>query len=159
MHDDEQIVPGLRIGRFHLGEAEAALRARLAGAELNEEDRGTVRVIELDNVSLFVEGGVVTQVGVHGDHPARTRDGLRLGMSLREVAGKLVADPHDEVLLLDGVAGLCFTTDEGLGDVDDDDEYSVDEAVVELPGSDRITWIGVYMANEDQPTLVAVELT
>jgi hypothetical protein len=157
MHDDdEQIVPGLRIGPFRLGEAEAPLRARLAGADVKEEDRGAVRVIEGHNVSLFVEDGVVTQVGVHGDHPARTSDGLRLGMTLREVRGTLVADLFDEVLLLDGVAGLCFTTDEGLGDIDD--ETSDEETVLELPGSDRITWIGVYTAT-DEPTLVAVALT
>ena len=154
--NDAQIVPGLRIGPFHLGEAEAALRARLAGAEVNEENRDSVRVLELGDVSLFVEDGVVTQVGVHGDHPARARDGLRLGMTLREVPGKLVADLFDEVLLLDGVAGLCFTTDEGFGDVDDEDLDG--EAVLELPGSDRITWIGVFTAN-DEPELVAVALT
>lgn len=156
MHDDEQIVPGQRIGPFHLGEAEGPLRARLADADVNEEDRDTVRVIEIRNVSLYVEGGVVTQVGVRGDHPAQTSDGLRLGMTLREVRGTLVADLFDEVLLLAGVAGLCFTTDEGLGDVDDEDRD--DEAVLELPGSDRITWIGVYTSN-DEPALVAVALT
>lgn len=156
MHDDEQIVPGLRIGSFHLGEAEGPLRARLTGVDVNEENRDTVRVLELDNVSLFVEDGVVTQVGVHGDHPARTHDGLRLGMTLREVPGRLVADLFDEVLLLDGVAGLCFTTDEGFGDVDDEDLDG--EAVLELPGSDRITWIGVFTAN-DEPEFVTVALT
>lgn len=160
MHDEDDglIVPGERIGPFRLGQPAGPLRARLTDVE--EEDRDGVLVLETRDVSLFVEDGALTQVGVHGEHPGRTAGGLRLGMTLAEVEGKLVADLFDEVLLLDGVAGLCFATDEGLGDIDDADPD--EELVLELPGRDRITWIGVYVAGtgEDEAReFVAVALT
>jgi hypothetical protein len=146
MHDehDEQIVPDERIGPFRLRQPAGPQRARLTDAE--EEDRDGVLVIRTRDVSLFIEGDVVTQVGIHGEHPGRTADGLRLGTPLAEVRGKLVADLFDEVLRIEGVAGLCFTTDEGMGDIDDADHE--EGAVLELPGKDRITWIGVYVDAE-----------
>lgn len=159
MHDDDrQIVPGERIGPFRLRAPGGPQRALLTDVE--EDDRGSVLVIESRDVSLFIEEGLVTQVGIHGEHTGQTADGLRLGMRLDEVRGKLVANLFDEVLQLAGVAGLCFSTDEGLG-VEEDEERSDDE-VLELPGGDTITWIGVYVDggdDDEEQDLVEVVLT
>ncbi|WP_434416885.1 hypothetical protein [Nannocystis pusilla] len=99
---------------------------------------------------------MVTQVGIHEEHPACTAEGLRLGMTLGQVQGRLLADPVDEVLLLEGVAGLCFSTDEALTRAATA-SLERGEPVV-LSRKDRITWIGVVPPENDSPEAVPVRL-
>ncbi|MCY0995187.1 hypothetical protein OV203_49125 [Nannocystis sp. ILAH1] len=155
MGDELQIIPGRSIGPFRLGEPGEPQVALLEG-ERTVEMRGAMRVVLTRDVSLFIEDGVVTQVGIHEEHPACTAEGLRLGMTLGQVQGRLLADPVDEVLLLAGVAGLCFSTDEGLERAATAN-LERGEPVV-LSSTDRISWIGVILPENDSPEAVPVRL-
>ncbi|MCY1007786.1 hypothetical protein OV079_19955 [Nannocystis pusilla] len=155
MGDELHIIPGRSIGPFRLGEPGEPQVALLDG-ERTVEMRGAMRVVLTRDVSLFIEDGVVTQVGIHGEHPACTAEGLRLGMKLGQVQGRLRVDPVDEVLLLEGVAGLCFSTDEGTGRAATAN-LERGEPVV-LSRKDRITWIGVIPPENDSHEVVPVRL-
>jgi len=157
MHESPRIIPGQRIDPFEVGgpgEAQIAL----LDEEHSVEVRGTMRVVKSRDVSLFIEDDILTQVGIHGGHAGRTSDGLRLGMTLDEVEGELLLDPVNEVLLLPGVAGLCFSTD------DDEALARVADAAREegtapvLAREQRIMWIGVHLPEIDSPEAVAVQL-
>jgi hypothetical protein len=154
MIDDHEIVPGERIGPFRLGAPAGPQLERLAAASPVEEVRDDVRVYETRDVTLFVEHGAVTQVGVHGEHPGQTDSGLRLGMTLDEVKGPIFVDTFNEVLVLAGVPGLCFTTDRDLGPLVED---RADDPV-ELPRGDRISWIGVFAPDEEDEEDEIVEV-
>ena len=157
MQDGPRIIPGQRIDSFEVGQPGDAQIALLDG-EHSIEVRGAMRVVKSREVSLFIEDDILTQVGIHDGHTGRTSDGLRLGMTLGEVEGELLLDPINEVLLLAGVTGLCFSTE------DDGELVRLADAVREegttpvLAGDQRITWIGVHLPEIDSPEAVGVRL-
>ncbi|MDC0667011.1 hypothetical protein [Nannocystis radixulma] len=157
MHEDPRIIPGRGIEPFEVGRSGESQIALLTG-EQAVEARGTMRVVKTRDVTLFIEDEVVTQVGIHEEHTGRTSDGLRLGMTLGEVAGELMLDPYNEVLLLAGVAGLCFSTDDDAELGRAADEAREEGAPVVLSRADRIMWIGVHLPEIDSPEAVTVRL-
>ncbi|WAS97318.1 hypothetical protein [Nannocystis punicea] len=153
--DELRIVPGESIGPFRVGEAIEPQLALLTG-DVAVEERGDTRVFTTRDVSLFVEAGLVTQIGIHEEHPGATSEGLRLGMTLGEVEGELLLDPFNEVLLFAGVDGLCFSTGQALEPVA---EAALNEAApAVLSRADRIEWIGVHLREFDSPEAVPVTL-
>lgn len=155
MEEQLRIIPGQCIGPFRVGEPAGPQEALLEGAgAVVLEQRGDMRLVHSRDVTLFIEDEVVTQVGIHDEHPGRTAEGLGLGVTLGEIDGVLLLDPVNEVLLLEGVEGLCFSTDEEREAVAEVEEGR--PAV--LPQAARISWIGVLPREIDSPEAVPVRL-
>lgn len=149
--DDQEIVPAEGIGADRLGDSFAAARARLP--ECDVEERGTTRVLHTRDKSLYFDNDLLTQIGIHHQHPGRTADGLRLHQTLAEVRGELVLDAGNGVLLLAGVPGLCFSLAQDLLPL-----AGERPKVLVLPASATITWIGVFRPEDADEPLVRVRL-
>ncbi len=156
MLDDDLIVPAERIGPFKVGELGEPQIALLNSVIQDEEERGGVKVITTRDVSLFIEHHILTQVGIHGNHPAKTGEGIRLHMKLSELKESLLLDVYDEVLVFDGVPGLCFDVDVDLTPIATAVRESLDP--VELPSEATIEWIGVFVADDVSDATVPVTL-
>lgn len=156
MLDDDLIVPAERIGPFKVGELGEPQIALLNSVIQDEEERGGVKVITTKDVSLFIEHHILTQVGVHGSHPAKTNDGIRLHMKLGDLSENLHLDVYDEVLVMEGTVGLCFDVDVDLTPIATSVRESLDP--VELSRDATIEWIGVFVADDVSDSTVPVKL-
>lgn len=147
------IQPGESIGPYRLRMKEAD--ALELGEGWQRESRGQMTLHQLPNVTLFVEGGVVTQIGVHGDADVAGPNGSSVGAPLYELTGKLCVDVFEGVLLFEGVRGLSM--DVANLDVAELCEDAYVGGIVELPKAAVLSWIGVDL-EDIEPSVASVQL-
>jgi hypothetical protein len=133
MNIDAPIVPGKAAAGIVLG----SLVADFISAERPDSVRQlySCDVFEYPNFKIWADPqtGAIVQVAVSGGYTGSTANGLRLGMTLREVAEKIGRPYEDDedCLLIEGMPGLELETSawkrkysESFGDFDPDAEVT-----------------------------------
>lgn len=120
---DEAIVPGIRIGEYHLGERVEKITELLEQKKVSYSvvPLGSVEKLVTDGLSFWVTDGRISQITATEGFGGRINGVIGVGSTLRqaeECLGRIREGEYDIVIVyeLEGVPGVCF-------ELKDDDEF------------------------------------
>ena len=131
------IIPGQSIGNFHLHDTEQEIISKMEGT-YKKEERCSSYVYRSDSIMVWVDKKtkeayqIAAGKGFHGYF----KDGITIGSKLCDL--KRMGNVFEEneiipVIMIEGIAGICFEMED---DSSQDDEDDWDEK--------RIAWISVF---------------
>ncbi|MBA4601714.1 hypothetical protein [Thermoactinomyces mirandus] len=115
-----EIIPGVRIGKFYIGENVDILKKKLSGRVDIEKGSQSI-VLKTENMSFWIDKRTnkVFQIGVTNNFKGKFLDRIGLGSTLLDVQ-KSIGEWEEEfdVYILPKYPGICFE----LKDIDDYEE-------------------------------------